>query len=405
MAANICHSSKQCITKLACLAGRNIQWNDYHIICADVTSLYPSIPINFGLARTRLFLNKTNSFDRSRIAFIIDLLEWVLKNNYFSFNRIVYRQKDGTAMGTPVAVAYAQIVLTQHDYVINRQLKPLLYYRYIDDLFLIVRRDFSAQNVQDIFTNACAHIKVESLTEGSDGIFLDIVINITSESALTYALYQKTINNYLYIPPISAHPKHMLSNFMRNEVKRIKDHCLKKMDADINISLFRERLYNRGYRKSFINESIDKVICNYRGISELLLHPTQPTSNTQIPNSVNEVNINSNHLMSKKHSSTYVLTPPVITLSLPRLTTKVLWKDFFNIPENLTSTREYVKAFGSRNTIIGRRLGRKLVSFFLHPKHSSESPLQLYDDQKGLSDPVSGTPTLSNNNEHKNREH
>jgi hypothetical protein len=79
------------------------------------------------------------------------------------------------------------------------------------------------------------------------------------------------------------------------------------------------------------------------------------------------LNINSSHFINKKHSPAYVLTLRVITLSLPRLTTKVLWKDFFNIPENLTSTREYVKAFGPRNAIIGRRLERKLGSFFFIP--------------------------------------
>ena len=45
------------------------------------------------------------------IDFHIELLHWVLVNNFFKFNNDIYLQKYGTAMGTPAAVEYANTVL------------------------------------------------------------------------------------------------------------------------------------------------------------------------------------------------------------------------------------------------------------------------------------------------------
>jgi hypothetical protein len=87
--------------------------HDCWILCADVDSLYPSIPSKegqelFKLALLRHNVQSTFFSDLTEISFICDLLAWVLSNNYFSFGNDYYLQINGTAMGTPVAVAYAR---------------------------------------------------------------------------------------------------------------------------------------------------------------------------------------------------------------------------------------------------------------------------------------------------------
>lgn len=85
------------------------------ILCADVTSLYPSIPIAYGLAAVRSVLEKFTAeikgFPKINIDLTLELLRWVLTNNYFSYMEETYLQLTGTAMGTPLAVMYAIIVL------------------------------------------------------------------------------------------------------------------------------------------------------------------------------------------------------------------------------------------------------------------------------------------------------
>ena len=78
------------------------------------------------------------NFNFPDISFHIELLSWVLNNNYFSFNNDIYLQIYGTAMGTPVAVEYANIVMYSIEYSLVDKYNPTLYLRYIDDLFVIL---------------------------------------------------------------------------------------------------------------------------------------------------------------------------------------------------------------------------------------------------------------------------
>ena len=67
------------------------------------------------------------------------MAEFVLKNNYFEFDRSVYQQVSGTAIGTKFAPPYACIFMDrlQNDFLETQILKPLVWLRYIDDIFFI----------------------------------------------------------------------------------------------------------------------------------------------------------------------------------------------------------------------------------------------------------------------------
>ena len=72
-------------------------------------------------------------------AHIVDLVELVLKNNNFEFDGKHFSQKPGTAIGTRMAPAYANMFM--HD--LESQLldlapvKPYLWLRYINGFFMI----------------------------------------------------------------------------------------------------------------------------------------------------------------------------------------------------------------------------------------------------------------------------
>ena len=76
---------------------------------ADVENLYPSIDIDDVLAAIQNFLTRRTNMARGHISLIINLLKWVLKNNYVSFGTNTFLQISGTAMGTPCAVVVACI--------------------------------------------------------------------------------------------------------------------------------------------------------------------------------------------------------------------------------------------------------------------------------------------------------
>ena len=70
---------------------------------------------------------------------LIKMAEFVLKNNFFEFDTNVYQQISGTAIGTKFAPLYACIFMSQLEtkFLENQNLKPLVWFRYIDDIFFI----------------------------------------------------------------------------------------------------------------------------------------------------------------------------------------------------------------------------------------------------------------------------
>ena len=68
---------------------------------------------------------------------LVEMAEFVLKNNYFQFNGKVKQQISGTAIGTKFAPTYACVFMDQveTDFLMAQENVPLVRFRYIDDVF------------------------------------------------------------------------------------------------------------------------------------------------------------------------------------------------------------------------------------------------------------------------------
>jgi len=113
------------------------------IATADVTALYPSIPLSNGTVALTWFLTTHSKFNKLEIDFIIDLTRWVLRSNFVYSSEYnpdtIYIQIKGTAMGTILSVVYANIYMIwiEHSIVAMFTLHILLYKRLLDDILII----------------------------------------------------------------------------------------------------------------------------------------------------------------------------------------------------------------------------------------------------------------------------
>ena len=82
-----------------------------YLVTLDVSSLYTNIPHKDGLDACRFFLNKNSSSKDLPVDSMLKLIELVLESNHFQFNSENYMQKMGTAMGSPMAPAYASLFM------------------------------------------------------------------------------------------------------------------------------------------------------------------------------------------------------------------------------------------------------------------------------------------------------
>ena len=111
------------------------------LVTIDVKSLYTCIPHQEGIAACKEALSSTpeDNPERPDIFVLVCLLEIVLKNNTFEFDNKFYKQLQGTAMGTKLAPAYANLFMgkLEHEILSHAPLKPIFYKRYIDDILLL----------------------------------------------------------------------------------------------------------------------------------------------------------------------------------------------------------------------------------------------------------------------------
>ena len=94
----------------------NLQVEPHTILATiDVKSLYTCIPHKDGIEACREALSSIieDNRDRPHVSVLICLLEVVLCNNTFEFNNEYYKQIQGTAMGTKLAPAYANIFISK----------------------------------------------------------------------------------------------------------------------------------------------------------------------------------------------------------------------------------------------------------------------------------------------------
>ena len=116
---------------------------DAFLVFLDVATLYTNIPkeekINTVCKTYQTFYGENTPILTQSLRRILTL---ILHENSFEFNGKNYLQTLGTAMGTKMAVAIANIFMSavEREIVNLSKTKPLEWKRYIDHIFLIVEK-------------------------------------------------------------------------------------------------------------------------------------------------------------------------------------------------------------------------------------------------------------------------
>ena len=138
------------------------------------------------------------------------MAEIVLKNNWFEFDSSVFQQISVTAVGTKFVQPYACIFMDQHKtkFLETQILKPLVWFRYIDDIFFIWTHDEEKlKKFMEDFNSFCDDIKFTYEFDKDSISFLDLKV-IASNGKLATSLYSKPAGYYQYLHYKSSHPEH-----------------------------------------------------------------------------------------------------------------------------------------------------------------------------------------------------
>jgi hypothetical protein len=224
------------------------------LFSADATSMYTNVETPLGVASIQNFINdhRDKLPPNYPAELITQILSIVMNYNVFSFADTFWIQLSGTAMGTPVACAYATITFGHHENttILTNFRQSLLYYkRYIDDILGIwippPRNKNSTWNNFKETLNNWGTLKWVIEEPSQNTHFLDLDISIQGHSIVTET-YQKAMNLYLYIPPSSAHPPSCFKGLIAGELRRYWSQNNPVAFQNILVK-FIQRLIDRGH--------------------------------------------------------------------------------------------------------------------------------------------------------------
>ena len=250
----------------------NVHNSQYDTDCvfiqADIESMYPSIKICDGLTALKETLD-INEYNHPKVQFLVKATEWVLRNNYMTFNNDIYLQIEGTAMGSSLSVTYACLYMALKEQIAIKQFirttthLPILYKRMVDDVAAIMTNRMQAMVFMHLLQTAVnTGINFEYQINDVDMIFMDIEIykgsDFINTRKLSTRLYQKPMNKYLLLPYQSGHPLHDFKSWITCYLKRIRILCSNDAEFELNKQNFYARLRRRGYTEKFLRRIFEK---------------------------------------------------------------------------------------------------------------------------------------------------
>ena len=124
-----------------------LKHTDKHLISFDVVSLYTNIPLKETIDLAVNLIKSKEPKLKITKAELTKLFHFATAETHFLFEGNIYDQIDGVAMGSPLAPVLANLFMGHHEkkwldnYVDS---KPLVYKRYVDDIFCLFDKEDDA---------------------------------------------------------------------------------------------------------------------------------------------------------------------------------------------------------------------------------------------------------------------
>jgi hypothetical protein len=227
---------------------------------ADVTSLYPNIPQDEGLEACKQYLN--NRVDQDiPTDFLLSLMDFVLKNNNFTFNNEHYIQTQGTAMGTQMAPSYACLFMgvLEQKMLDQAPFKPYLWVRFIDDIFFIwTHGQEKWVSFLEYLNSYHGSIKFVAQVSKQSVPFLDMEVKLINGKIET-DLYTKPTDCHKYLQWNSCHPRSTKKGIPYSQALRLRRICSNPIDFTKRLHMLEGYFRKSGYPPIHIKPAFDKV--------------------------------------------------------------------------------------------------------------------------------------------------
>ena len=226
---------------------------DEQMVSFDVSALFTSIPTKDALSVIEQKLRADDDLKKRTkltIQQIINLLELCLNTTYFTFREQIYKQSFGAAMGSPVSPIVANLYMEYFELkaIESSPHKPRLWYRYVDDTFVIINK----QHINDFHSHinqVDENIKftIEPQQEGKIP-FLDIYIIVDEQQKLKTKVFRKPTHTDQYLNGDSNHHLQHKRSVVRSLMYRADHLITDKEDQEKEKKYIKEVLKANNYK-------------------------------------------------------------------------------------------------------------------------------------------------------------
>ena len=235
---------------------------DALLFTADARSMYTCIDTEAALVEIPKYLRANKKdFPDVPVEALIEGITIIMQNNLFTLGDTYWLQKTGAAMGQPPSPSYATVFYGIHETRIGATFSTAilpLYKRYIDDVIGVwvpPRNNRINERSWKTFgnlLNGYHGLKWDISVPTRSVDYMDLTVHVRNGRIYT-DLYEKELNLYLYIPPLSAHPPGTISGLVLGNCYRIHTLVTRTTDRNRHLRAFYQRLLHRGYKSGTID--------------------------------------------------------------------------------------------------------------------------------------------------------
>ena len=165
-------------------------------------------------------------------------------------------------MGTKVAPSFANIFMGwfEDTFVYTYKTQPLLWKRYIDDIFMIWPHGHESLDEFVTYLNQTPKtIKFTAETSTTQVNFLDVTVTTNGNNKLTTSLYTKPTDSHNYLLYSSEHQRHPSRGIPYSQFLRVCRICSNIIDYRQHALIPASHFIRRGYPKPLVNAALTRA--------------------------------------------------------------------------------------------------------------------------------------------------
>ena len=261
----------------------------------DVESLFTNVPVNetIKIIIQQVYNHPTLPPPKIPKNILEELLNICTKELPFICPQgHIYKQVDGVAMGSPLGPCFANFYMgnLENEIFKNIQLKPNIYGRYVDDIFLQISSEKALINLKQKFEENSVLKFTYELNVNNKIPFLDVVVD-TQNNLFKTTVYRKTTNEGFCLNANSECTNRYKNSVTSSYINRAYKITKSWEDFHTECQHFKQLLINNNFSNKMVDEHINKFL----------------TSKLQLNSNINEEKVKINiFYKNQQHKNSHI---------------------------------------------------------------------------------------------------